>query len=526
MKKRLILLILLSFGISALFAAPCGDVNSDGTINIVDALLTAQHYVGLNPSPFDQTVADVNGDDSVNIIDSLLMAQYYVGLISSFEGCLSTPEPMDPVTVFAVNCGGSAYTAADGTRYAADTGFSGGSAFDNGASVSGTSDSTLYSSERYGNSTYSAEVPNGQYRVTLHFSENYHTSTGIRIFNVEIEGTPAITNLDLYAEAGGKKAYVTENQVAVKDGQIDIKFVTVTENALVNAVKVEILSYAEPTATPDPNNTPTPTPNPDEPKLWVFLAFGQSNMVGGTITAADKIVPERFKLLAAATHSGRTVGQFYPAVPPLGDSGSGVSPADIFGRRMVEGLPANITVAIYNVSMPGQSILLFQPNVVMSEYLAEMKRLNSGFDGSWLGPRMAEYGGDLYKRMVELGKIAQEKGEFKGMILHQGEADWPDGIKGRWPGLLKNVYDNLVKDIGVDPAECPLLVGELLYGNQGGTLSHLNSEMIAKAPQVIPNAHIISAEGLPGKDAYHFTREGVETLGKRYADKMLELLGY
>jgi len=61
-----------------------GDVNSDGSINIVDALLIAQYYVGLNPSDFDISAADTNCDSSVNIVDALLVAQYYVGLISRF----------------------------------------------------------------------------------------------------------------------------------------------------------------------------------------------------------------------------------------------------------------------------------------------------------------------------------------------------------------------------------------------------------------------------------------------------------
>jgi endo-1,4-beta-xylanase len=61
-----------------------GDVNDDGDINIVDALLVAQYYVGLNPSGFDVSRADTNCDGSVNIVDALLIAQYYVGLVSEF----------------------------------------------------------------------------------------------------------------------------------------------------------------------------------------------------------------------------------------------------------------------------------------------------------------------------------------------------------------------------------------------------------------------------------------------------------
>jgi arabinoxylan arabinofuranohydrolase len=61
-----------------------GDVNGSATIDIVDALLIAQYYVGLNPSGFVAANADVNCSGSIDIVDALLVAQYYVGLITSF----------------------------------------------------------------------------------------------------------------------------------------------------------------------------------------------------------------------------------------------------------------------------------------------------------------------------------------------------------------------------------------------------------------------------------------------------------
>ncbi|MBN2443126.1 MAG: cellulase family glycosylhydrolase, partial [Spirochaetales bacterium] len=61
-----------------------GDVNGDTTIDIVDALLIAQHYVGLNPPGFNASAADTNCDNNIDIVDALLIAQYYVGLITVF----------------------------------------------------------------------------------------------------------------------------------------------------------------------------------------------------------------------------------------------------------------------------------------------------------------------------------------------------------------------------------------------------------------------------------------------------------
>jgi hypothetical protein len=61
-----------------------GDVNDNGSIDIVDALLIAQYYVGLDPSNFIPGNADTNCNGSIDIIDALLVAQYYVGLIPGF----------------------------------------------------------------------------------------------------------------------------------------------------------------------------------------------------------------------------------------------------------------------------------------------------------------------------------------------------------------------------------------------------------------------------------------------------------
>ncbi|MBN1698794.1 MAG: xyloglucanase [Spirochaetales bacterium] len=61
-----------------------GDANGDNSINIVDALLTAQYYVGLEPAGFITDAADVDCNGTINIVDALMIARYYVGLVSEF----------------------------------------------------------------------------------------------------------------------------------------------------------------------------------------------------------------------------------------------------------------------------------------------------------------------------------------------------------------------------------------------------------------------------------------------------------
>ncbi|MBN2440689.1 MAG: hypothetical protein JXJ04_05070, partial [Spirochaetales bacterium] len=61
-----------------------GDVDGDGTIDIIDALVVAQYSVNLDPSPFIPGNADVDCNGNIDIVDALLIAQYYVDLISGF----------------------------------------------------------------------------------------------------------------------------------------------------------------------------------------------------------------------------------------------------------------------------------------------------------------------------------------------------------------------------------------------------------------------------------------------------------
>ena len=86
-KIEAIVLVLLVFCISPLVAEPCGDVNSNGEIDIIDALLVAKYFVGVDLKPFDRSAADVSGDGVINIIDALQIAQYYVEIITILPGC-------------------------------------------------------------------------------------------------------------------------------------------------------------------------------------------------------------------------------------------------------------------------------------------------------------------------------------------------------------------------------------------------------------------------------------------------------
>jgi lysophospholipase L1-like esterase len=112
---------------------------------------------------------------------------------------------------------------------------------------------------------------------------------------------------------------------------------------------------------------------------------------------------------------------------------------------------------------------------------------------------------------------------IKGILLHQGESNTNDK---EWPNKVKGIYDNLIKDLNLKAEEVALLAGELVNADQHGACASMN-KIIDDLPKTIPTAHVVSSQGCTGRpDHLHFAPEGYRELGKRYAEKMLSLLGY
>jgi hypothetical protein len=254
-----------------------------------------------------------------------------------------------------------------------------------------------------------------------------------------------------------------------------------------------------------------------DPNFYIFLCFGQSNMDGaGKIEEQDKTVDKRFQVFAAvdSPNLSRTKGNWYTAVPPLCRRSSGLCPADYFGRTMVANLPEKIRVGVINVSVPGCKIELFDKD----NYQAYASTA-----APWMTNIIKEYSGNPYAHLVEVAKLAQKDGVIKGILLHQGESNTNDK---EWPAKVKQIYDNLMKDLDIKPESVPLLAGEVVHADQKGACASMNS-IIAKLPQTIPNSHVISSSGCTSNpDHLHFNAAGYREFGKRYAVKMLPLLGY
>ena len=231
----------------------------------------------------------------------------------------------------------------------------------------------------------------------------------------------------------------------------------------------------------------------------------------GTIESQDKTVDPRFQMLSTIDNfNGRKLGTWNDAIPPLANKHGGLGPTDYFGRTLVKELDQQIKVGVVVVAIAGCSIVAFDSPIAQS-YMSTQ--------ASWFKDIVKDYGDDPYQRLVEMAKKAKEDGVIKGIIFHQGETDEGDSD---WPNKVKKVYDRLVKDIGLD-ANIPFFAGEVPYqGSSKGTNNN-----IRKLPNVSKNFYLVSAEGLNDLDMMriHFSSQGYRDFGKRYAEKVMEVLG-
>ena len=253
-----------------------------------------------------------------------------------------------------------------------------------------------------------------------------------------------------------------------------------------------------------------------DPNFHVYLCIGQSNMEGAArAELQDSTVNPRFQVMEAINcdNLNRKMGNWYPAVPPLCRCKTNLGPTDYFGRTMVANLPEKVKVGVIVVAIGGCKIELFDKD----NYTTYAETAPG-----WMKGMIKEYDGNPYGRLVEMAKLAQKDGVIKGILLHQGESNSNDTL---WTRKVKGVYDNLMKDLNLDPKNVPLLAGETVNADQNGICAGMNT-IIATLPKTLPNSYVISsADCADGPDNLHFSAAGYRELGKRYAEKMLSLMG-
>jgi hypothetical protein len=299
-------------------------------------------------------------------------------------------------------------------------------------------------------------------------------------------------------------------------------------------------------------------PKPASEEFHVYLAFGQSNMVGylglsagasgGSLDSTNWVAtnefdtpPENFKVMAAANDNknpySRKKGEWYEAKPPLVRKGNGLSPADFFGRTIAEKVAdRKITVGVIVVAVDGCQIKLFSKDkdvfktYIRGEASYMQNQAVAYVDSKINSITSADFDTDdyPYKRLVDLARQAQDDGAIiKGIIMHQGESG--GNFTGKtYAQTVRQIYNDLCEDLELRPGEIPFLAGQAV-GNNNSNIASIPSAFA----DLLNTAFVISSEGCLGWDPnnssnqnerIHFSFDGYRELGTRYGKKMLELL--
>ena len=163
-------------------------------------------------------------------------------ILSSVPAKAQTQQPI------RVKCGGAAYTDTKGQAWATDYDFSGGMVSEMTGPVSGTADPALFQHGRMPNDTsplvYSFPVANGAYHANLYFAElnTADDFVGGRVFNVKLQGTVVIQNLDIFATVGAGAALIKGVDFAVTNGQATIELDNIPGHDRGKVTAIEITS--------------------------------------------------------------------------------------------------------------------------------------------------------------------------------------------------------------------------------------------------------------------------------------------
>ena len=260
-----------------------------------------------------------------------------------------------------------------------------------------------------------------------------------------------------------------------------------------------------------------------DPNFYIFLCFGQSNMEGAARPEAQdlKSPGPRFLWMPAVDYPAtetlpeRKMGEWYEAIPPLCRPNTGLTPADWFGRTLVESLPEKIKIGVIHVAIGGIDIKGFLPDSIDNYVKTKAP--------GWMKGMLAAYDNNPYKRLVTLAKKAQKDGVIKGILMHQGETNTGDP---KWAGMVKEVYDNLCGDLQLKPEEVNLYAGNIVQAGGKGVCIGCKKQ-IDELPQTLHTAQVISSDDCTnGPDRLHFDAAGYRELGCRYGEAVARHLGY
>lgn len=220
--------------------------------------------------------------------------------------------------------------------------------------------------------------------------------------------------------------------------------------------------------------------NAQDQNYWIFLVIGQDNMIGKADagTSTNGFLLDSFSKTIAETAKGKRIGFITVTLP--------VSPIIAFDKQNYRNYVSNVTVE------------------------SNKKALE-------------KYDNNPYGKLVSMARSAQNKGVVKGILLQQ---DGIDNYNEAWLKRMRRIYYDIVGDLSLDSTKVPLLIGEVGRAEYGGKYAAAN-ETYGKMHKVLQYSFVVSSANCPLADnKIYYSKEGLENLGRKFAIKALQGIGY
>lgn len=220
--------------------------------------------------------------------------------------------------------------------------------------------------------------------------------------------------------------------------------------------------------------------NAQDQNYWIFLVIGQDNMIGKADagTSTNGFLLDSFSKTIAETAKEKRIGFVTVTLP--------VSPIIAFDKQNYRNYVSNVTVE------------------------SNKKALE-------------KYDNNPYGKLVSMARSAQNKGVVKGILLQQ---DGIDNYNEAWLKRMRRIYYDIVGDLSLDSTKVPLLIGEVGRAEYGGKYAAAN-ETYGKMHKILQYSFVVSSANCPLADnKIYYSKEGLENLGRKFAIKALQGIGY
>ncbi len=237
-------------------------------------------------------------------------------------------------------------------------------------------------------------------------------------------------------------------------------------------------------------NTTSTSVAPKPAPMHLFLLAGQSNMAG-----RGDITPDRLRPLAGV-YALQQDGSWGPALDPVhwDKKIAGVGLARSFAREYLARNPG-VEIGFIPAACGGSSVEVWVPE-------AYFEPTNS----------------HPYDDAIARVEAVRHRGELRGVLWHQGEADSKPGRSRLYEGRLRELIDRFRRDLG--DAELPFVIGQLgEFRAKPWTPDRYKVDAVHRRLAHEDNRiAFASSAGLTAKDdLVHFDAAGLDELGRRYA---------